>query len=374
MENKFTQTAVQTTSTNISNQEIDLPKFVGVLYSEVKREYFPSEEQFISEVGVIDEAKKIAELIERIGIRAKVYPGSNELSKILEVEKPDMVFNLVQSVKGHEELEPTIAALLELLEIPYTGTGMLGLSITHNKYFTKKLLELIGLPVPRYQLFNTASDILSGQLKFPLICKLNEIHGSVGIDEKSVVDDEKQLRQKLRDLITLYQQPVLVEEFIVGREITVIIVEGALKKVYAAEKNLPDVPGSKYKFASFNYQWVDKKPTEYLKFEGGDLLRDYIKSAFEILKMDDYAKFDLRLDESGRYYFIDCNANPAFGPKELDIAIGNILDLYGISFEGVLKRLIISTMKEVEETSNGNGSNGGSTALNGLTPFAMAAN
>ena len=62
--------------------------------------------------------------------------------------------------------------------------------------------------------------------------------------------------------------------------------------------------------------------------------------------MDDYAKFDLRLDESGRYYFIDCNANPAFGPKELDIAIGTILDLYGITFEEVLKRIITNTLKD----------------------------
>lgn len=333
-----------------------LPKFVGVLYSDAKREYFTTEEQYISEVGVIDEAKTIAAYIERMGIRTKIYPGNSELSKMLEEDRPDMVFNLVQSVKGHDELEPTIAAVLELLEIPYTGTGMLGLSITHNKYFTKKLLEVMGLPVPRYQLFHTPTDSIDGQLKFPLISKLNEIHGSVGIDVASVAEDERGLRAKLRDLMTVYKQPVIVEEFIVGREITAVIVEGTNKKVYTAEKVLPDVPGSKYKFASFDFQWRDESIPEYLKHDGGDTLRDYIKSAYDVLKMDDYAKFDLRLDESGRYYFIDCNANPAFGPKELNIALGTIMDLFGVPFDEVLKRLMENTLRDssFKVVTNGN--------------------
>jgi D-alanine-D-alanine ligase-like ATP-grasp enzyme len=62
--------------------------------------------------------------------------------------------------------------------------------------------------------------------------------------------------------------------------------------------------------------------------------------------MADYAKFDIRMDSSGRYYFIDSNSNPAFGPKELDIAMANILDMYGISFKEILKRLMINTIRD----------------------------
>ncbi|HSX39126.1 MAG TPA: hypothetical protein VLI92_00865 [Candidatus Saccharimonadales bacterium] len=330
-----------------------LPKKVAILYSEVKREYFPTEDQYKSEVGVIDEAKAVAGYLNKMGIETLVAPGNYELSKFLEQNRPDMVFNLVQSVRGHEELEPTIAAMLELMEIPYTGTGMLGLSITHNKYFTKKLLEQVGLPVPRYQLFNTPNDPMDGQLKFPLISKLNEIHGSVGIDQSSVSEDEKQLRQKIKDLLAIYKQPILVEEFIVGSEITCVILEGTNRKVYAAEKNLPDIPGQKYKLATFDYQWNDKTPALYLKHDGGELLRDYIKNAFDILKMDDYAKFDLRQDASGRYYFIDCNANPAFGPKEEGIAFGTLLDMFGIPFEEALRRLIENTIRDSTKNPNG---------------------
>jgi D-alanine-D-alanine ligase-like ATP-grasp enzyme len=121
--------------------------------------------------------------------------------------------------------------------------------------------------------------------------------------------------------------------------------------------------GVAHVFASFDYQWINEGPTEYLKHDGGEILRDYVKNAFDILKMDDYAKFDFRLDESGRYYFIDCNANPAFGPKEEGIAIGNITDMFGISFEDVLRRIIDNTVKE--GSSNGNGYTNGNGNGNG---------
>jgi len=351
--NNITETPIDTFGTALPS--IKLPSFVGVLYSEVKREYFPSEEQYITEVGVIDEARTVANYLEKMGVRSKIYPGNGDLSNYLRRDKPDMVFNLVQSVRGHEEVSPTISALLELLEVPYTGTGVLGLSITYNKYFTKKLLEQVGLPTPRYQLFNSPNDPIDQSLKFPLIPKLNEIHGSVGIDETSVTENEKQLRAKIKDLMIVYKQPVLVEEFIVGREITSIILEGNNKKVYTAEKILPDIPNSKYKLASFSYQWADETPAEYVKHENGGYLKDYIRTAFDVLKMDDYAKFDLRLDESGRYYFIDCNANPAFGPKEIGIAIGTVLELYGVSFEEVLRRIIENTQKDNSFKVEGNG-------------------
>jgi D-alanine-D-alanine ligase-like ATP-grasp enzyme len=73
---------------------------------------------------------------------------------------------------------------------------------------------------------------------------------------------------------------------------------------------------------------------------------EYIKKAFEVSKMNDYGKFDIRLDTSGRYYFIDSNSNPAFGPKEIDCALASILNLHGISFIEILKRLLLNTKRD----------------------------
>ena len=85
----------------------------------------------------------------------------------------------------------------------------------------------------------------------------------------------------------------------------------------------------------------------YQKYED-PLLREYVRRAFDIAKMMDYGKFDVRLDSSGRYFFIDSNTNPAFGPKESDCALSYILDLYGIDFPEILRRLLINTIRDAK--------------------------
>jgi D-alanine-D-alanine ligase len=324
----------------------NFPKKIGIIFSKVKRKYFPTESQYLTEKDAKKEAIIIAGYLKKLGIKPLLFAGDPKLSENLRKRKPAMVINLVGSVKGNEYLASTIPGVLELLEFPYTGAGILGESLSYNKFLVKKLLEQNGIPVPSYQLFNTAGDLLNPTLRFPLISKLNEIHGAVEITQDAVSENEKHLRERLKFLITTYQQPVLVEEFIVGREITAMLLEGLNKKVYLAEKVFTK-KGKKYIFATFEDQWLeDEKEAFYYQKYHDLLLKEYVKKAFEITRMADYGKFDIRLDLSGRYFFLDCNSNPAFGPKETDTAIANILAMYGISFGEILKRLILNTMRD----------------------------
>lgn len=326
----------------------EMPKKVVIAYSDVKREYFPTEAQYLTEKGADADARIIAKYIERLGIKILLYPGNKSLPRKLRIQKPDLVINLVDSIKGHENLSSAIPGVLELLEIPYTGADILGLSIDSNKFLVKKLLQQNGIPVPHYQLFNSPTDYMDPTLRYPLISKLNEIHGAVEITKDAVSETEKHLRKRLKFLIGTYKQPVLVEEFIVGREITAILLEGLNKKVYLAEK-IFNKPKEKYVFATFEDQWVKgyEDRITYKKYED-PLLREYVKKAFDVTKMYDYGKFDIRLDQSGRYFFIDTNCNPAFGPKEANVAISTILDLYGISFQEILKRLLLNTIRDAQ--------------------------
>jgi len=322
-----------------------LPEKVAIIYSEVKREYFPTEQQYLTEKDAEHDCNVIASYLSKMGVFPHQYPGNDLLPEKLKADKPNMVINLVDSVKGNEYLSSTIPAALELLEIPYTGAGILGSALCYNKFLVKKLLEQNGVPVPHYQLFNTATDILDPSLRFPLISKLNEIHGGVEITKDSVSENERHLRERIKNLIRVYEQPILVEEFIVGREATAILLEGLNKKVYLAEKVFHK-PGEKYLFATFEDQWLTSyKGFSYQKYED-KVLNEYVKKAFEITKMADYGKFDIRIDSSNRYYFIDSNPNPAFGPKEIECAISVILDMYNVSFTEILKRLIINTMRD----------------------------
>lgn len=323
---------------------------ISIMYSDAKREYFPTEEQFITEEEVFHRSKVIAKYFEKMGFAVTLLPGNESAIKRLEKSNTDLVLNLVDSIRGQEDLSPVIPATLELLNIPYTGSGIMGLAINANKFLTKTLLLQNGIPVPHFQLFNSSTDPLDYQLRFPLIAKLNEIHGSVEISESSVVENERDLRKKIDDLMRVYKQPVLVEEFIVGRELTVLIFEGIHKKVYAGERVF--LNGGKYKIVSFEAAWGEEDKYTYKKYPLDENLKNYIKKAFEVLKMDDYGRFDIRMDEAGRYYFIDANANPALGPKEAQCAFGTVLDLYNVDFTDVMKRLIINTLKGTDSAPN----------------------
>jgi D-alanine-D-alanine ligase len=332
--------------TERNGSETDLPTKIGILYSDVRREYFPTEAQYITEKDADVDARLIGEYLEQLGMQVRLFPGDAELPDRLRQERPEIVINLVDSVKGDESLSSAIPGVLELLDIPYTGADILGMSLDTNKFLIKKLLQQNGVPVPNYQLFNTARDPIDPTLRFPLISKLNSIHGSVEITKDAVSENERHLRERLRSLISVYKQPILVEEFISGREVTAILLEGINKKVYQAEKVFSH-PDGKYVYLTFEDQWLSAANTafHYTKYHD-PVLKEYTKKAFDVTKMYDYGKFDIRLDQSGRYFFIDSNCNPAFGPKELDVALSVILDLYGISFYEILKRLILNTIRD----------------------------
>lgn len=326
--------------------ELELPKRVGIIYSDVKREYFPTEAQYITEKDANKDAELIGTYLESLGIKVNLFPGNARLPANLNLHKPEMVINIVDSVKGDESLASAIPGVLELLDVPYTGADILGLSLDTNKFLIKKLLQQNGVPVPHYQLINAPGDYLDPTLRYPLISKLNSIHGSVEITQDAVSENERHLRERLRFLISTYKQPVLIEEFISGREITAILLEGMIKKVYMAEKVFTH-PDERYVYTTFEDQWLTEQgyAFQYARYDD-PVLREYVKKAFDVAKMYDYGKFDIRLDQSGRYFFIDSNCNPAFGPKELDMALAVILDMYGISFYEILKRLMLNTMRD----------------------------
>jgi D-alanine-D-alanine ligase len=323
----------------------EMPRTISIVYSDVQREYFPTESLYITEKDAEKDARIIAGYLEKLGMTVLLHPGNAELPEWLRRNNPAMVINLVDSIKGAESLASAIPGVLELLDIPYTGADVLGMSLDTNKFVIKKLLQQNGVPVPGYQLFNAPDEYLDPAIRFPLISKLNSIHGSVEITEDAVSENEKQLRKRLRYLIRTYKQPVLVEEFISGREITAIVIQEKKKKVYQAEKVFTHAD-KKYVYLTFEDQWLAglNVACHYAKYKD-PLLTEYVKKAFNVTRMAGYAKFDIRLDQSGRYFFIDTNCNPAMGPKELDVSLSVILDLYGVLFPEILKTLIVNTMK-----------------------------
>ena len=341
-----------TTSENsILTSGFQLPKKVAILYTEAKREYFDTEEAYLTDADSDVYAEDIAKYVQKLGIEVITLPGNDELANNLKKFKPDMALNLVDSIRGDMTLGAGIPGLLEVLHIPYTGSGILGWSLSCNKYVTYQLLQSSGIPVPVHQLINSWSDMIDPELRYPLLPKLNNEHSSVGIDSDSICHNERELRLKLKDLITKFKQPVLIDEFIAGIEVTSSVLDGFNTKVYSVQRKVGD--SSTSDVVTFEDKWKNWTDMSYIKYED-QLLREYTRKAFDILKMSDYARIDVRIDNSGRYFFIDSNPNPFFGPvKETHATYNIILEMYGIDFEETLKRIFLNTSKDALTTQNG---------------------
>jgi D-alanine-D-alanine ligase len=132
----------------------------------------------------------------------------------------DFVFNIAEGLRG-EDREAQIPAILEMLGIPYTGSGPLTLAICLHKAKTKEILSCYDIPTPSFQVVTKPCEPLADGLHYPLIVKLLHEGSSMGLSYASVVDSSQKLAERVAYLTSTYAQPVLVEQFIDGREFTV---------------------------------------------------------------------------------------------------------------------------------------------------------
>ncbi|MBS3052083.1 MAG: ATP-grasp domain-containing protein [Candidatus Aenigmarchaeota archaeon] len=319
-------------------------KLVGIAYSKAEREYFPTEEAYISEQEVLERAKVLQKILKEMGFEARLYPGDETIISKIQEDKPDLIVNLVDTVRGTEILSTCIPALLDLAQIPYTGSGMYTFTLSSNKVLMKELLLAHDIPTPKYQLIKHHNEPISKKLKYPLITKLNNYHGGVGITNDAISENEKHLRKRLRYLINTYKSSIVVEEFIQGKELSAIVLEGRKNTVYIGEKVFKQSKKRKYDFCSFDATWLEEDAYYYKKFDNNGKIAKLSKKAFDLLGMADYAKFDIRIDDKKRFFFIDCNANPALGPQSCDCAIGSITKLYDIPFKKIFAKIMVCAL------------------------------
>ncbi len=324
-------------------------KLIAVAFSHVEREWFPNEQSYLAEVEVEERAKDVVKEIEKLGIKAKGYPGDQYFLTNLLVDRPDLVLNLVDTLKGKDALQTSIPAALELANIPYTGAEMQGLVIGNDRHLIKQLLSAYQIPSPPFQYIRYAGTKIQESLKPPLIVKLNESGGSVGIDNHAVKETIKDAEKKVDDMIGEYKVGVIVEQFIGGPEYTVVVFDDKTKKqVFMGEKIFRTKPDGKHYFTSIE-SYDDSKAYKYRKVpeEIGTKIAKLAIRAFNGLRYKDYAKFDIRYDsETGTPHFTDCNPNTAFGPDK-GLPLTEVIGLYGVQFEDILASLLSKYAKNI---------------------------
>lgn len=317
-------------------------KLVVVAYSHIEREWFPTQASYDAEIEVEDRAQEVVEEIKKLGIETKAIAGNQYFLTNILVDKPDLIVNLVDTLRGQDKLQTSVPAALELSNVPYTGAQMEGMVIGNNRNLTKRLLMAYDIPTPYFQFIRRAGVGIDEDLGTPLIVKLNEGGGSVGIDNHAVKETVKEAEHKVDSLIGTYKLPVIVEKFVDGPEITVVVFDdGAKKHVFMGEKIFRKKPDGKHFFTSHE-SYDDENAYKYKKVD--EPLASKISSlavrAFRGLLHRDYAKFDVRVEESsGTPFFTDSNPNTAFGP-DMGLPMTEVLALNGISFQEVLISLL----------------------------------
>ncbi len=185
----------------------------------------------IAELDNMTTINAIKKAIEARGHKAfAINCNDDAYGKIYRMRKKmDIVFNIFEGLRG-ESRESQVPAILEMLQIPYTGSDPLTLALCLDKVKTKEILLYHGISTPRFQVFSSGNEKIAN-LKFPLICKLIHEGSSMGLSRKSVVHNEKELRRQVMFLISKYKQNVLVEEFIEGPEYSIGILGNGSKAV-----------------------------------------------------------------------------------------------------------------------------------------------
>ncbi len=174
--------------------------------------------------------------LEAGGHEATFLEGNLSLTETLPKLNPDICFNICEGHWG-DAREAQIPALLEMMRVPYTGSGPLTLALSLDKPMTKRVLWYHSLPTPTFQTFERVHEPLDPDMRFPLFVKPSREGTGMGVTAASIVHNEDQLREQLRVQFEKYDQPILVEHFIEGREVTVGLVGNLTTPV---ARRLPD--------------------------------------------------------------------------------------------------------------------------------------
>jgi len=264
--------------------------------------------------------------IEACGHSVQMLPVDDEVAPLVQVlnaAPPDLVFNLAESFGGKSALESNVAALLNLLGLRYTGSSPAGLLLAGDKSLTKKVLSFHGIRTPEFAtVFRGALD-WAGDIAFPLIVKPPQEDASLGIRSNSVVHDLRELFTRIDALQSEFQQPVLVEEFVEGREFYVGVLGNAnVRALPVMELDFSGFPAGVPRIASWEAKWGDDGAGSGEQFAGtksifpvdvapelATRMQEVAVEAFNALRLRDYARIDLRVTDEEDIFVIEVNPN-----------------------------------------------------------------
>jgi D-alanine-D-alanine ligase and related ATP-grasp enzymes len=307
----------------------------------------------------IETIDSIRAALETDGHQTVFIQADMDLPYALRDEKPDICFNIAEGLGG-DAREAQVPALLEMLQIPYTGSRVLTNGISLDKTLTKRIWRDRRLPVAPFQEFSIGDEPLRSDLEFPLFVKPAREGTGMGVDMNAIVNNEKELRERAEYIINTYQQPALVETFLPGREFTVGILGRADAKIYSRHPEWYEKDG----FHRFPILELDMTrsvtPMVYsqeakskdvgeegapgyfcpanIEPELEKKLKYFALRAHIILNALDISRTDVRLDAQGNPRVMEINTLPGLTPEYSDLCLQSKAE--GIRYEDLILEIL----------------------------------
>ena len=300
---------------------------VGITYN-LKKDFSQGENQpidFLEEFDSEETIDAIRKVLESEGHEVIKLSGDTGLIDRLRQASVDIVFNIAEGLQGRNR-EAHIPALLEFLNIPYTGSDPLTLSLTLDKAMAKRVVMSQNIPTPRFKKVERMEDLDGLDLRYPLFVKLCYEGSSKGVRLDSKILDPQSLEKKTRDLLKTYDSPLIVEEFVKGPEFTVGVLGNedpfVLGVMQIEIKGKP--PEESIYSLEIKREWEEKVRYHCPPSIGQDLLKKIEEVAlrsYRALECRDVSRVDIRVGEDHTPYFLEINPLPGLSPVYGDLVI-----------------------------------------------------
>ncbi len=300
---------------------------VGITYN-LKKDFAGGENRPVDTLEeydaeeTIDAIKAVLEGEDHEVIKLGGGPGLIDRLKQTAV---DIVFNIAEGLQGRNR-EAHIPALLEFMNIPYTGSDPLTLSVTLDKSMAKRIVMSEAIPTPRFRKVRGSEDLHRLDLSYPLFVKLCDEGSSKGVRLNSRVADRHALEERVEWLLKTYGPPVLVEEFVSGPEFTVGVLGNERPEVLGVmQVEIKGVPPDQAIYSlEIKREW-EKRVAYHCPPPIGHALLQQIEEAavqaYQVLDCRDVSRVDLRVGKDGIPYFLEINPLPGLSPTYGDLPI-----------------------------------------------------
>ncbi|MBD3267970.1 ATP-grasp domain-containing protein [bacterium] len=292
----------------------------------------------------LEAIKRISDALKKGGHQVKSFEGDKELidklehfmPRLVKGERPGIVLNLSYGIQGQARYTH-VPSILEMVGIPYVGSGPLAHSLALDKVITKMIFQQHRLPTPDFAVLESP-DFDPPDLPYPLITKPKNEAVSFGI---KIVNNEEELREAAAVIFDQFQQPVLIERYIEGREVNVGLLGNGIPDVFPPVEltfgeggpNIYTVEDKKGKTGKRVQHLCPAPLGDELTFKAQELAL----KAFKALECYDCARVDMRIDAEGNLYLLEINSLPSLGARG-SYVIG--AESIGLDFSALVNRLV----------------------------------